>query len=242
MMAFRSSIRILFSLSTALWLLVLVLAMFLAGAFIMPGTKEFQSIHSMPMFDWLTRQPFTVTWWLWCSICVLAILAVNTLLCSVESIMKKRKITQWLLLISPQIIHAGFLFILLAHLLSAAGASQGLRVAGEGSRIDLFQDDALLVVERIRIRTNSRGYVSDWSVQARYVIDGETVSRERIEPNKPFLRRGLNVIVKDLRAYPHKAVLFQVSREPGAFWALLGGMLSVAGIVTLIILRIRAEK
>jgi hypothetical protein len=156
--------------------------------------------------------------------------------------MKKRKITQWLLLISPQIIHAGFLFILLAHLLSAAGASQTLRVAGEGSFIKLFHDNVFLEVEKIQISTNSRGYISGWTVMVKYIVDGEPVSRERIEPNKPFLRRGLNVIVKDFRSIPHKAVLLQVSREPGAFWALLGGVVSIAGILTLIILRIRAER
>ncbi len=241
-MIFKSAIKILFSLRITLWLLGLVLAMFLAGAFLMPGKRAFQSIHDTPMFDWLTQQPFGVTWWLWCSIGLLGILAVNTVLCSVESIVKKKKTTRWLLLISPQIIHAGFLFILLAHLLSAAGASQTLRVAGEGTLVRLPQEKAFLEIEKIQFRTTPPGYISDWTVLVKYSVNGRPVSRDSIKPNKPVLLNGLNIIVKDIRAFPHKAVLLQVTREPGAFWALAGGMLTITGIVILIILRIRAEK
>ncbi|MBI5409516.1 MAG: hypothetical protein HZA14_09140 [Nitrospirae bacterium] len=140
------------SLRTTLWFLGGLLFLLLAGAFVMPGQEEFQYLHSMPLFEWLQKQPFRITWWLWGVIAVLSILTVNTLFCSIESIFKKRKVTQWLLLISPQIIHIGFLFMLLAHLLSALGGSQEFAAAREGSLIKIDGDDQLLRVGSINTR------------------------------------------------------------------------------------------
>ena len=152
-----------FSLRTTMWLLGVLVIMFFAGAFIMPAHKEFETIHSMPMFEWLKVQPVAVTWWLWSAIGMLALLAVNTLFCSVESIIKKRKVTQWLLLISPQIIHIGFLFMLLAHLLSAEGSYQNFTVAMEGNMFRI-SDDAVLKIKDINIQLDNNGYINDWKV------------------------------------------------------------------------------
>jgi hypothetical protein len=241
-MNLKRFIDICFSLRTTLWLLGVVLVMFFAGAVIMPGRKEFQEIHAMPMFQWLEKQPLGITWWLWCLIGVLSFLTLNTLFCSIESLIKKRKVTRWLLLISPQIIHAGFLCILLAHLLSAVGSSQTFMVAGEGSLVKLSDDNAYLKIEDIKVLTDTQGYMADWEVKVTYLFNDRPVYGDSIRPNKPSLRKGLNIIVKDLRKFPHKAVLLQMSREPGAFWALLGGMLTITGTVILIILRIKTEK
>jgi len=241
MMALKRLADILFSLRTTMWLLGVLIIMFFAGAFIMPAHKEFEAIHSMPMFEWLKIQPVSVTWWLWGAIVLLAFLAVNTLFCSVESIIKKRKVTQWLLLISPQIIHIGFLFMLLAHLLSAAGSYQNFTVAMEGNMFRI-SDDTVLKIKDINIQLDHDGYINDWNVGIEYLRKGKESSAETIEPNHPSLLTGLNINVKDLQAYPYKAVLLQISSEPGAVWALAGSILFMVGIMTLIALKIRMEK
>lgn len=230
-----------FSLRTTLWLLALSLVMLLAGAFIMPGSREFQSLHSMPLFDWILQQAAETTWWLWGLIGILAVLTVNTLFCSVESIIKKRKVTQWLLLISPQVIHIGFLFVLLAHLLSAVGASQFAAVAREGSLIRIT-DDTSLRVKNINIRLDYYGYISDWEVGVEFISGDKVFSEDSIKPNDPSVKTGFNINVKDLRPPPHESVLLQINKEPGAVWALIGGGLFMVGIITLIILKIRIER
>lgn len=230
-----------FSLKTSLWLLGLSLLLMFAGAFVMPGRQEFQELHSRPLFDWITEQPAGATWWLWGLIAVLAVMALNTLFCSVESIIKKRKVTHWLLLISPQIIHIGFLFILLAHLLSGTGAYQVSAVAREGSLVKISIDDTMFKVRDINITLDYYGYVSDYAVDIEYLSGGKVTARDVIRPNDPSDITGLNIIVKDLRPYPDEAVLFQIHSEPGAIWALIGGILFTVGIVTLILLRIRME-
>jgi hypothetical protein len=231
-----------FSLRTALWFLGLLLLLMLAGAFIMPGRQEFQALHSIPLFDWLHTQPPGLTWWLWGSIGVLVVLALNTLLCSIESIVKKRKVTQWLLLISPQIIHIGFLFMLLAHLLSALGATQSQAVGREGSLIKLSDNNTVLKVKNIDIQLDYYGYITDWEVDVQFLSGGKKFREDIIKPNNPTVLKGFNINVKDLRAHPVEAVLLQINREPGAVWALTGGILFMVGITILIVLRIKMEK
>jgi len=218
-----------------------MLALMLAGAFIMPSQKEFETIHSTPMFEWLKIQPIAITWWLWSLIGVLTLLTVNTLFCSVESIIKKRKVTRWPLLISPQIIHIGFLFMLFAHLMSAIGSYQKFAVVQEGSMLRI-SDNVVLKVKDINIQSDYNGYITDWKVGIEYLKEGKELSADTILPNSPSLRTGFNINVKDLQAYPYEAVLLQVSREPGAVWALAGSVLFMVGIITLIALKIRMER
>jgi len=218
-----------------------MLALMLAGAFIMPSQKEFETIHSTPMFEWLKIQPIAITWWLWSLIGVLTLLTVNTFFCSVESIIKKRKVTRWPLLISPQIIHIGFLFMLFAHLMSATGSYQKFAVVQEGSMLRI-SDNVVLKIKDINIQSDYNGYITDWKVGIEYFKEGKELSADTILPNSPSLRTGFNINVKDLQAYPYEAVLLQVSREPGAVWALAGSVLFMVGIITLIALKIRMER
>ncbi|UCF87240.1 MAG: hypothetical protein JSV71_00590 [Nitrospiraceae bacterium] len=240
-MSIQHVIRFFFSLRTTLWLLVVILVLFLAGAFIMPGRKEFQLIHAVPMFQWLMKQPLSITWWLWCLIIVISILSINTLLCSVESIVRKGRVTKWLLLISPQIIHIGSLFILLAHLLSAVGGFQRLTAAHEGTYLKMSEGN-FIHVKNIDIRTNSSGYITDWTVRVEFIDRGKIIREDIMKPNRPSLHQGLNINVKNLWGFPRKAALLQVNREPGAFWALIGGVLVMVGTAILIILKIKIEK
>jgi len=229
------------SLGTTLWFLGLLLVLFLVGAFIMPGNKAFQQLHSIPLFDWIQKQPLKDIWWLWGIMGVLAVIAVNTLFCSVESIIKKRKVTHWLLLISPQIIHIGFLFMLLAHLLSAFGASQRNANIMEGSRLRI-SSDTILKVDKINIDIDYYGYVTDWKVDVKYISGNEILQADRIMPNTPSVFRGFNVNIRNLKSYPQKIALLQINREPGAMWALAGGILFIIGIVILVAFKRKIDK
>lgn len=238
---FKSILHFFLSLNTTLWFLGLLLVLFFVGAFIMPGNKAFQQLHSIPLFDWIQKQPVKDIWWLWGIIGVLAVIAVNTLFCSVESIIKKRKVTQWLLLIAPQIIHTGFLFMLLAHLLSAFGASQRNANVMEGSRLKI-SGDTILKVEKIDIDIDYYGYVTDWKVDVTYISGNENLRADRIMPNTPSVFKGFNVNIRNLKPYPQKIALLQINREPGAIWALAGGILFIIGIVILIALKRKIDK
>ena len=241
MVLFKYIIDFFLSLRTTLWLLGASLVLMFAGAFIMPGRREFQALHSIPLFEWMQSQSLQLTWWLWILIGILVILTINTLFCSVESIVKKRAVTQWLLLISPQIIHIGFLFVLLAHLLSAFGASQEEALAKEGSVLKIRGSDRVLRIDDINITLDYFGRITDWQVKVDYQSKGRSIHRDIIGPNDPSTYMSLNVNVKNLSANP-RAVLLQINREPGAIWALSGSILFIIGTVTLVMLKIRMEK
>lgn len=228
------------SLKTSIWILWVFIVFLFAGAFIMPAKKEFQTINSVPLFQWMVEQPLSVTWWLWGSIGLLILLTLNTLFCSIESLIKKRKATQWLFLISPQIIHIGFLFILLAHLLSSLASFKTYVAADEGALLKM-PNGALIAVKNINISIDRMGYITDWAVDVEYHKDSILMSG-KIIANKPFLKDGFGVNVKDLQAYPFKAVLLEISRELGAVWALIGGILFMVGTIVLIYLRMKQSQ
>jgi hypothetical protein len=233
--------RFLGSLDVSLWLVGALSLSLLCGAFVMPGNEAFQSIHALPLFDWMGDQTAGDVWWLWLSIAVLAGLTVNTVVCSIISVIRKRSAVQLLLFLSPQVIHLGFLFMLLAHLLSGLGGFKGTVVAEEGASF-LLPGGGRVEVGDITLSLDRQGYLRDWGVGIVFHEGAGAAGAERILPNKPVFHGGVGVYVKDLRALPRKMVLLELSREPGAVWALVGGCLFMAGTITLLMLRIRGER
>ncbi|HYA31143.1 MAG TPA: hypothetical protein VED67_00175, partial [Thermodesulfovibrionales bacterium] len=67
----RGVTSFLVSTKTAVWLFSLLVVMLFAGAFVMPLEEAYQSVHSMPLLDWMGQQPLKVTWWLWGSLFLL---------------------------------------------------------------------------------------------------------------------------------------------------------------------------
>lgn len=230
--------QFLLSIRTAVWLLCLLLVLLFAGAFVMPAEQAFQSIHSTPLLGWLAEQSLKVTWWLWGCIGVISVLALNTLFCSVESVIKKRKIERWLIIVAPQVVHIGFLLMLAAHLASSIGGYKSLAVALEGGM--LYLPSGILQIDRINISVDPNGYMIDWSVDIDYKSEG-VLRREVLMPNRPLFQDGTGVYVRDLRVFPRKEILLEVSREPGALWALVGGIFFTSGILLLVSLRMRRD-
>lgn len=223
--------------SAVIMLLILILSLFV-GAYLMPLREEFQSIHTMPLITWLLKNPIHVTWWLWLSIALLILLTINTLFCSIDSIIKKRRVTGWFMLISPQIIHLGFLFILFAHLMSSTGGFKDYGVITEGTIMNVGGDD-FIRFERIDINMTMDGYITGWSITTKsYPGNTEFI----IRPNKPLFTNGLGIYVRDVKAYPFRAALVEISSEPGAVWALLGAILFALGTVSLMVLKLKREK
>ncbi len=231
--------RFFLSLKTTVLLLALLLALFFVGAFVMPADEAFQLLHSIPLFEWLGEQPPSVTWWLWGCIGILAVLTLNTLFCSAESLIKKRKADQWIMIISPQIVHIGFLFMLLAHLLSSLGAFKSFGIADEGGVLTL-PDGGVFEISAINVSEDAKGYIVDWSVNVDFKAGGAE-KKDVLLPNKPFFERGIGIYVRDVRAYPSKEVLLEVSREPGTLWALIGGVLFMIGIIALVAFKMKRD-
>ena len=229
------------SLRTAIWLLIALICLLLFGSLVMPNHEEFLALHTVALFDWMQEMPMSITWWLWACIAVLSLLTANTLVCSIESLLRKRESRQWLLIISPQVMHIGFLFILLAHLLSSYNSFKAITHAYQGSAFRL-PNNLELRFNKVNAEADAMGYVKDWSADIEYFKNGQTVAQDRILPNSPSFQEGLGIYIKTVKFDPFPVAIIEVSREPGAPWALVGGALFMLGMVTLLFLKIRQEE
>ena len=116
-----------------------------------------------------------------------------------------------------------------------------MAAAGEGTFLKISENNAVLIKD-IDIQLSPDGYVNDWAVKIEYYLNNDMVKEDRIAPNSPSLYKGFNINLKDMRVVPSEAVLLQINREPGAVWALAGGILFMVGIVLLIALKIKTDK
>lgn len=237
----KKTIDFFLSLRTCLWLLLALLCILLYGSFIMPLKEEFQTLHVVPLFEWMTENSLGVVWWLWAAVVVLSLLTANTLLCSIESVLKKRGAKSLLLVLSPQVIHVGFLFVLLAHLLSSYGGSRETGFVANGTVVPLANGTSVLF-EEIKAEADSSGYVSDWSAGISYLREGARFKSDVIKPNSPSFHNGFGIYIKTVRFQPYPVALIEVSRDPGASWALVGGILFLAGMTALLALKIKREN
>jgi cytochrome c biogenesis protein ResB len=233
--------KIFLSVRTSIWLILALLGLLFYGAVLMPLKEEFLMLHATPLFQWLLEHPPAITWWLWGAIGVASLLAINTILCSIESLLKRRSARHWLLFISPQIIHTGFLFMLLAHLLSSFGGFKGTTFVFSGTMLQLPNGQEV-VFDDITIDRDESGYISSWSAHIRYFKNGRHLTSDVILPNDPSFHEGLGIYIKTVQMRPFPSALIEVSREPGAIWALVGGVFFLVGMVTLLGLKIRKEE
>lgn len=224
------------SLNLGLWLMLGVVVLLGVGSF-SGGGAESSSINDMPLFYWLKETPIAFSWWLWLTIGLLGVLALNTVLCSIESLRSKYGRARFLTLIAPQVMHAGFLFIVLAHLFSAYGGLKGVMQVNEGGVIG-FPDGTRIELGNITAETGPMGMMTGYSADVRYGTSGGTVI-QTISPNHPFFYKGFGVYLKDVQAVPYRIALVEIHREPGAGLALAGALLFTIGNVVLLAVRRR---
>ncbi|HWI41398.1 MAG TPA: cytochrome C biogenesis protein ResB [Verrucomicrobiae bacterium] len=224
----RRIYNLLASFNLGLWLTAAVMLLLAAGSF-SDGASEAGSINDLPLLQWLREAPLSSSWWLWGAVGVLALLALNTLLCSIESLRMKLGRGNLLAALAPQMMHLGFLLIILAHLFSASGGMKRVLEVREGSALALPGGDAVRF-ERITAVAGMRGMLTSLGAELRFA-DGSAAS---IAPNRPAFRGGFGIYIKDAVAFPFPAALVEVHREPGARWALAGALLFLAGNLVLL--------
>ncbi|MCM2358029.1 MAG: cytochrome c biogenesis protein ResB [Geobacteraceae bacterium] len=231
---FRSIYDRLASLTFGLWLIGGVLVLLAVGSFAGGGEGE-GNINNMALFRWLMETPVAVSWWLWATIALLALLALNTVLCSVESLRIKYQRGNFLVLIAPQVIHLGFLLIVLAHLFSAWGGYKQVMAVPVGGVIG-FPDGSRVQVGNIAATMSPMGFPTEFSAEVRYLGDGgEGV--KTIRPNEPFFYQGVGLYLKEVALEPYRAALIEIHQEPGAGVALVGALLFTIGNVVLLAVR-----
>src|SRR5512142_2175139 len=153
------------SLKTTVWTLFALVCLFFVGSSMMPAYRDvFASMNDDILLRWaenIAADSLWATWWFFAAVAALALLTTNTIACSIQAVRGRWTRADFLLRISPQVIHAGFLFILLAHLL---GAGWGYKVSGmlmQGSAARLPEGRALFL-HAVRAEVDARGMPTGW--------------------------------------------------------------------------------
>ena len=223
------------SLTFGLWLLVGVMLFLAIGSFLQ---GEGSSINEVALFDWLHEVPVPESWWLWLSIVLLALLALNTVLCSIDSLRAKWHRGSFLIRIAPQLMHLGVLFIMIAHLQSAYGGFKQAMQVQEGSSIT-FPDGSNVVFTDFAATYSKMGMPTGYSATLSYPAAGSSLIAV-ISPNHPFFYQGHGIYIKDIAPPPQKAALVEIHKEPGAGMALAGGV--VFTLANMVLLARRRER
>lgn len=224
------------SLKTTVWTLFVLVCLFFVGSYLMPAHRE---VFSLMNEDILSRWAGDValknvryTWWLFAALAALVLLTINTISCSLQAVREKWTRVDVLLRLAPQVIHIGFLFILLAHLL---GAGWGYRLSGvmpEGAYAPLPEERAVRL-HQVRVETDGRGFTTGWAADVSLYENGRLVKTGTLGPNAPLFYQGTGIYVKDLNFDEGPAALMLITKDPGALWALVGGALFLLGALLL---------
>jgi len=223
------------SLTLGLWLLCGVMLLLAAGSFLQGRGSN---INEVALLDWLMEVPLSESWWLWSSIALLAMLALNTLLCSIDSLRMKWQKGSFVVRIVPQLMHLGFLFIMIAHLQTAYGGFKQAMQVEQGSTI-AFPDGTDIVFTGFAASYGKMGMATAFSATLDCRSAGN-VKSVTISPNHPYFHQGHGIYIKDIAPPPMKAALVEVHKEPGAIMALTGG--AIFTVANLVLLARRREK
>lgn len=225
----RAVIGFFLSLKTAFWLFLIFIVLLFIGSLILPGNLAFFSgIDDTPLFRWLSAdsKDLKLTWWIYAMLLLLFILALSTILCTVEALMKRLSIGSIILKLSPQIMHIGVLFIMLGHLLTASSGFKTDILVKKG--ISEIIDGGSIYLEDIAILTDKNGYETDWEAKIAWLEETNT-KQMILKPAQPVYLEGLGLYLKSVSEEPEPSALIRVCRDPGAIWALIGGILLLGG-------------
>lgn len=229
---FRTVYERVASLTFGLWLMGGVILLLVVGSF---AGGEGSSINDVPLFTWLGSAPLMQSWWLWGTIALLALLVLNTVLCSIESLRLKYQRGTLLRLIAPQVMHLGFLLIVLAHLASAYGSFKGAGGVMEGETIAL-PGGGRVQVTNVQAEPGPMGMPSDYSATVT-MGEGGSERTATVRPNHPAFYQGFGIYLKQVELFPVRGAFVEVHREPGAGLALAGALLFTLGNIVLLAVR-----
>jgi len=231
--------RLCISIELCLGLLALVCVVMGAGSFLLKGDYA-AAINAVPLLVWLREVPFGVSWWLWLTVVLLALLVLNTLLCSFDTLRFRWGRGGWVSLLSPQLIHAGFLLMVLAHLMSASGGYMQQVQVVEGSVVQL-PDGSRFGVTGIRVAISPMGMPVGFSSELMTDFRNPA-GRFVVSPNHPWFSGGYGVYIKQAEDRPYRQALLEIHREPGAGMALAGALIFTVGNVLLVWKRSRSKE
>jgi hypothetical protein len=234
-------IRFFTSVKTAILFYSLIIFFFFAGTLIIPKTMElYTGIIDTVLFTWLGQESLTASWWILGIIAAMALLAVNTFVCSADVLLTKLTRTALLRTLAPQVVHLGVLLILLGHFLTSGAGLRTEAVLHEGSTLPVFGETSFRV-ESITVEPSELTSVR-WRVEGVWLKEDEPAKQAVIEPGRPSFYRWNWVFIESADSSPLRTVLL-VRRDPGLYAFLSGvGVFALGCAMVVLVRRPREEQ
>lgn len=225
-------IRFFTSIKTSIVFFCTAITFFFAGTLIIPKTMElYTNIIDTVLFDWLRSAGPAESWWIYGIVVSIALIAINTIVCSIDALLKKLTRKDFLKVLSPQVIHLGVLLILMGHLMTSAYGLREEALVTEGEPFTIAPGPGF-VVEKIRVETDERGETL-WEVKGTWKDDGATAPM-LVRPSKPSYYKGLWLFIKSADTSPRLSAILMVRRDAGAYWAFAGMVVFTLGCAILL--------
>ncbi len=226
----KTMIRFLLSLSTAFGSFLAFVVLAVGGSFFLVNNLAFFSgIDEMPLFRWLAgHADLSKTWWIYAMVALLAVLAASTIACTVEAFLNRMSRTRLILKLSPQIMHCGVLLIMLGHLMTASAGFK-LDLSMRKGEVRAIDGTKTIALEDVSVKTDEFGYAAEWEATIRWTDQGGGSGEQHLRPVRPAPVGPYGLFLKSVALEPEPSALIMVSRDPGAPWALLGGIVLCLG-------------
>lgn len=236
----KSVLNFLLSLKTLTVLFLVFIVVLAVGSLMLPANLAFFSgIDDTPLFKWLSDAGnLRATWWIYGMILMLVFLAISTILCTAEALIKKISWRNFTLKLTPQVIHSGVLFVMLGHLLTASMGFKADVLIKKGEQKALSENISVYL-EDVNVQTDVNGYTTGWEVRLWLFKDGNKIKEDVLMPVNPVYFGQFGLYSRSVEAGPDVSALIRVCRDPGALFSLIGGLLLFAGGLGFISVRFR---
>ncbi len=188
------------------------------GSIVVVKNPEFySSIDGTVLFPFLfsagLKNPELLAW-IYVLMLLVALFAVNTVVCTINSIALILRVKKPLMSLFPHIIHVGFAVALTGHLV---GSSFGFKTTGtiayKGIAVPVPNAKGLFVrLDEINIKTSLTGNIESLGTHVTLLRDGAEILSQEIRLNSPLIYKGIAFYHADQGAMPTGLVL-QVNDE-----------------------------
>lgn len=224
-------IKLLLSLRTIFTLLLLTLLTAALGSVMLPRHLAFFSgIDDAALFKWLSDSgQIDKTWWIYSFVLLFALMGASTAACTIDALIRIKDRRGYALItgLSPQVLHMGVMFVMLGHLLTAwHGIREDIKI-DKAQTVSIGQTISMELVD-VRAITDSAGNDLDW--EAKLIIGGAGIDKDAVlRPARPVFVEGMGLFIKSIDTGKSPSALIRVTRDPGAVWSLIGGVLICIG-------------
>ena len=220
----------------------------------------FSPLDRLMLFEWLRTyglESIRVTWWFFALLFLLFILTLNTLVCTIDSVValvKRRgkfsSTPAFLLKFAPHVMHVAFVLLLLGHLTSyTAGFNLFNNILRQGIVMRVPHSDLQLSLEKLKVEfyKSEDVFIPDLAGKARDVVADVLIVdpandnfkhgiKKKISINRPAFYQGISFHLKDFypRNESNKRVPYVnliIRKDPGIRILAWGTILFTIGLV-----------